>query len=160
MLTKVVLNLDRVDVVAATDVHLGAAPRQVKITTSVKKSKIAGEQPTVGIDCISTEFRFLPVPAHHCPAAKTHRSDFGRAGVSGHHNSAATIVETQFHFHAGTRCSNGVANDNVRIVERGAGRNARFSTRVANNDGRLELIAHGIDHFRRNTRCTRGNDSQ
>ncbi|CAB4561550.1 unannotated protein [freshwater metagenome] len=160
MLTKVVLHLDRVDVVTTADVHLGAPPGQVKITTSVKESKIAGEQPTVGIDRIGGEFWFLPITAHHRPATQTHCSNFGVARISLSNDSAATILETQFHFDTITRCSNGVANDIVRIIKRGAGRNTCFSARVTNNHRRIEAVAHGIDHFRRNTRCARRNDSQ
>ena len=134
---ETVLDLHRIDVVAAADVHLRAAPDETEVAVSPQPGEIAGVQPSVAVDRVPSARRVVPVPAHHRPAAQAHGADV--VGAPTGHGCAELIDEHQLD--AAVRPSDGVADHVGRIVEPGARRQRRLCARVADHDRAVELVA-------------------
>src|SRR5690606_26436044 len=70
-----VLDLERVDVVATADVHVGAAAGEHEVAAVVEAAEVGTRQPAVGRQHRGGLFRVAPVPAHYARPTDPHAAD-------------------------------------------------------------------------------------
>jgi hypothetical protein len=68
------LDLAGVDVVAAGDDQLPAAPLDAQVAALVEAAQVAGAEPAVGVEGLGDGLRVAPVAAEHVGAAQQHLS--------------------------------------------------------------------------------------
>ena len=95
MLRQHALDLGRVHVVAAADVHLAAPPDERQVAALVEEAEIAGREPAVGAEDLGGALRVVPVAAHHRVGAAAHparRRPVGHRRPSSSTTSSSTFT--------------------------------------------------------------------
>ena len=64
VLVKDILDLDRIDVLAASDRHVLAAADDVAIALGVERAEVSSVHPAVGVDSFAGFFWVVPVTKH------------------------------------------------------------------------------------------------
>ena len=128
------LDLDRVDVVAAADVHLLAPADEPQTAAVVDPAEVAGAHEAVGRERGARLLGVAPVARHDGGGAQAHLADVG-AG-----DGIARLV-AQRDLDARVRPAHADDRVLVGIVERGAEPDAGFGARVAGGEARAEAAA-------------------
>ena len=139
------LDLERVDVEAAADVHLAGATAQHEVAVVAQAPEVAGGDPAVGRQRVGGALGVVPVAAH---AARGTQRDHADLAVG--HRRAAFVA--QHELDAVLRSADGVQQDLGRIADARAGDRRRLRARVADDDRAAEAGAHLLGELGRDRR--------
>ena len=153
MLGQDSLDLGRVDVVSAADVHLALAPDEREVAALVEEPGIAGAEPAVGVEHPGGLFRIAPIAAHHRARAAAHATDHARG-------TGATVVvdDLELDVDAGPPDR---SRHHLRCVAGNRARRDRgLGARVADHDRAPEPRFHLAHEIGRHRRRARARDTQ
>jgi hypothetical protein len=140
------LDLGRIHVVSAADVHLLQPTHDAQVPVRTHLAQIAGVEETIVVDDRGRRLGVLPVPLELRGGAA---HDLARLVDPG---AGAGLDVDDVQLHVGRGGADGRRDDFVGVAEVRSGRDAELSARVPDHHRAPERLSHAADQVRRDRR--------